>query len=386
MRVLLASTSGGGHVQPLVSFARALVERGHEVAFVAAPSASTTRVSEDFRFFPGGSPDEEVAHAFWSDVASLGRSAASRAVEREWFAGLCLSSMLAPVERVVQEWRPDLVLREPCEYASAIVADRAGLRHATVGISTGIAESSVLSDIVSEDLDAYSPGLARRLRGAPFLTGMPESLDPTVFPTTIRYRRWAASSGSSLPGWWTDSQAPLVYLTMGTVLGASQDLWGLLEGAATELGRLGLRVLVTTGARVPEGRFEEVPASVHVESWVPQDDVVGAASVVVCHGGSGTTYGALAAGVPLVFLPVMADQLTNARLVAEAGAGVSLLEEAGSALENVAALERAIGRLGDVVSLLLAETGHRDRARLIAGEMAAQPSLGDALGRLAADL
>jgi hypothetical protein len=55
---------------------------------------------------------------------------------------------------------------------------------------------------------------------------------------------------------------------------------------------------------------------------VPQQDVLPDAALVVCHGGSGTTFGALAAGVPLVFVPMFADQRPNAERVEELGAGV----------------------------------------------------------------
>ena len=42
----------------------------------------------------------------------------------------------------------------------------------------------------------------------------------------------------------------------------------------------------------------------------------------MCHGGSGTTLGALAAGLPLVIVPLFADQPANAKRVAEVGAGL----------------------------------------------------------------
>jgi UDP:flavonoid glycosyltransferase YjiC (YdhE family) len=42
------------------------------------------------------------------------------------------------------------------------------------------------------------------------------------------------------------------------------------------------------------------------------------------HGGSGSTLGALAAGVPLAVLPLFADQPQNARRGAEVGAGVAV--------------------------------------------------------------
>ena len=48
------------------------------------------------------------------------------------------------------------------------------------------------------------------------------------------------------------------------------------------------------------------------------------AAAMVAHGGAGTTLAALTAGVPLVLLPLSADQPINARRVAELGAGLAL--------------------------------------------------------------
>jgi hypothetical protein len=47
----------------------------------------------------------------------------------------------------------------------------------------------------------------------------------------------------------------------------------------------------------------------------PCDAVLPHAALVVCHGGSGSTFGALAAGVPLVIWPLFADQFRNGRAV-----------------------------------------------------------------------
>ena len=49
---------------------------------------------------------------------------------------------------------------------------------------------------------------------------------------------------------------------------------------------------------------------------------------MVCHGGSGTVLGALAADLPLVIMPLFADQFANARTLADAGAAI-VVEPAG---------------------------------------------------------
>jgi MGT family glycosyltransferase len=125
---------------------------------------------------------------------------------------------------------------------------------------------------------------------------------------------------------------------------------------------LPVRVLLTIGADLPLDALGELPANVHVERFVPQDDVLPHASAVLCHGGSGTVLGTLAAGVPLVVLPLFADQPNNAERVAAAGAGLDL-KAAGSTVE---AARGALSRV-------LREPSFRAAAQRLASEIAALP-------------
>ena len=60
-----------------------------------------------------------------------------------------------------------------------------------------------------------------------------------------------------------------------------------------------------------------------VERWVPQADVMPHTAAMVGHGGSGGTLQALAAGVPIAFLPLFVDGPANAERVADARARAS---------------------------------------------------------------
>ena len=59
-----------------------------------------------------------------------------------------------------------------------------------------------------------------------------------------------------------------------------------------------------------------------VERWVPQAEVMPHTAAMVGHGGSGGTLQALAAGVPIAFLPLFVDGPANAARVAALGAGI----------------------------------------------------------------
>ena len=88
-----------------------------------------------------------------------------------------------------------------------------------------------------------------------------------------------------------------------------------------------------------------------------QADVFAQADLVVCHGGSGTAFGALAAGVPVVVVPVFADQFENGRRIAEVGAGLVVPHDDAS-------------RIAQAIETMLVGASYRAQARRIAAEIA----------------
>jgi UDP:flavonoid glycosyltransferase YjiC (YdhE family) len=136
------------------------------------------------------------------------------------------------------------------------------------------------------------------------------------------------------------------------------------------------RVLLTVGRRFDGAMLTAVPAHVHVEAWIDQAQALAHADLVLCHGGSGTALGALAAGVPLVMVPLFADQFENARRIAATGAGL-VVEDARRPIDV-----RAAPRVADSVKALLGDASYRRRARSIAAEMGASPTADEVLARL----
>ena len=205
------------------------------------------------------------------------------------------------------------------------------------------------------------------LQGSPLLTTFPEALDAPS--PAMRFADPAWTEGPApLPDWWDGAGGPLVYLTFGSEAGRQPMAAPAYRAALDAMDGLGARVLTTVGRGADIDAFAPVPANVHVEPWVPQADVLAHAAAVVCHGGSGTTLGALAAGRPLVVVPLFADQPLNAERVADAGAGRSAPPEREAIR---AAAER-----------VLAEPPFEQRAAAIADEMARQPPAEAAVSEL----
>ena len=380
MRVLAACSLGGaGHLRPLVPFLDQARRRGGETLVVGPPALAAMVSETGHRFLAGGEPSEAQVRPIRERLPVLPPQEASVLGNRELFGRLAATAMMAAMERAVRDWRPDVILRDPCEYASAVAAARLGVPAAQVAI--GLAEVEWGSIGVAEPaLEAHRDGLADELRRSPYLTRFPAALDASPFPATRRYREPAAAPRGALPAWWAGTGPPLVYVSFGTVLGHMSFAGEVYRAVIDAVTGLDARVLVTTGHAFDPSRLRDVPGNVHVEAWVDQADVLGEAGLVVCHGGSGTTYGALAAGVPLVVVPVFADQFANAPKVAQAGAGIQV-----SMGQDPQGRRRPVGRedapqIRRAIEMVLADGSYREAARAVAAEMAAAPAIATVLG------
>jgi UDP:flavonoid glycosyltransferase YjiC (YdhE family) len=389
VRVLAACSLGGaGHLRPLVPFLDVARRRGSQTLVIGPPALEGLVAATGHPFLAGGEPPESQVRPIREQLAVAPAEEASVLGNRELFGRLATIPMLAPMDGAIRNWRPDVILRDPCEYASAVVAAELGLAAFQVAISLADVEWGSLA-VAAPALEEHRAGLTGTLRGSPYLTRFPAALDASPFPGTVRYREPPAEPGGRLPGGWDSAHAsaPLVYVTLGTVLGRMSFAEQSYRAVIDAVTGLDARVLVTTGRGFDPARLGDVPGNVRVAAWVDQGDVLREASLVVCHGGSGTTFGALAAGVPVVVIPAFADQFANAARVVQAGAGIHVRVD-GSA-DTVAGESRApfgradAPRIRQAIDTVMADNPYRDRARAIAAEMSAAPEVSALLARMA---
>lgn len=380
MRVLLASTRGAGHFNPLVPFARAAAARGHEVRFAGPPSLATAVATAGFAFEPFDDPPADELGAAWDACRRWHGTTRTLSSSPMIFGRLNTTAALPRLLDVCARWRPDLVLRDPALFAAALAAEGCGIPVARVGIglvateqeSLGIAAAAL--DAIRRDAGlAADPG-AERLRASPYLTAFPASLEDPDVPAPahavrVRDPAWDQSP-APLPRWWGDDERPLAYVTFGSVAGALPMSAPAYAAAIEAVAGLDVRALLTVGLEADLDALPPAPDNLRIERWVPQADVVAEAAAVVHHGGAGSTLGALAAGLPSVVVPLFADQPQNARRVAASGAGVVVAPPGADAIRD------ALARVLD---------GDRWPApRRLAAELRAQRDPGDVLDELLA--
>jgi UDP:flavonoid glycosyltransferase YjiC (YdhE family) len=344
VRVLFASTRGAGHFRPLIPFIDACRRSGHETLIVGPPGLRAA----DYEYRAGASPPDELVDPVWARMATLPPGQGDLVILGTLFASLTVDAMLPSFMEAIEEWRPDLVLREVYEYASAVAAERHGVRHVRVAAGVALNEETALA-LAGPALDERDPGITRRIAESAYLSCFPTAVDPSPFPV-LRFRHPDTEAPPQLlPDWWGGDDRPLVYMSFGTIAAGFPLAEQAYPAALAAAADLPARVLLSKGGN--ELELDEAPANVRVEPWVSEPDVLAAASVAVGHGGAGTTLGALAAGCPLVVVPLFGDQPYHAVRVAASGAGVaSSLDRIGWSVEHVLATESyrvAVRRMAD---------------------------------------
>ena len=382
MRVLITSTSGYGHVFPMVPLAMALRADGHEVLWATAPDAGRLLAAAGIETVAAGMSGTErvrVRNATAAQAVGVRREDIAAYMFPRLFGAASTPRMLADLLPVARSWAPDLVVHEQAELAGPLVAallDLPSVTHAFGGATP--------AEVLQEAGHAVEPLWRKHGRSLPpyagsfrsgYLDICPPSLQmvslahvPRVFP--LRPVSWARESDDRAPAWLDeDAATPLVYVTLGTV----HDDVTVLKTAVDAIAALPVRVLATVGPDGDPALLGRQPANVMVQRFVAQTAVLPRCAALVSHAGSGTVLAAAANAVPQVCLPHAADQFRNAEGIARSRAGLMLRPDAVNG-----------PAIADAVQTVMSDPAFAIATRRLRDEIEAMPSPADVVPTLTA--
>jgi hypothetical protein len=346
-------------------------------------------------FAPFDDPPKQEWMPLMADFPKLDLETANERMVGEFFARIDTTAALPGLRATIEDWRPDVIVRESYEYASTLLAEQYAIPTVRVALSLAqIEERAIQLAAPAVDAARARLGLAPdpagdRLRDTPCFTMVPEPLDDPVGGSaqqTHRFAEDAPEAETPLTDWWPGNDDPLVYLSFGSVAGQAHLPFfpALYRAAIDALAPLRVRLLVTVGSDPDPLALGPVPPNVHVERWVAHDAVARHAAVIVCHGGFGSTLGSLRHGVPLVVMPLFAfDQWANAAAVARVGAGIALNAEGNTRQGLGLPSADTISRLAPAVARVLGDPAYGREARHIADAARALPPVDSAVALLA---
>ncbi|HEV2150244.1 MAG TPA: nucleotide disphospho-sugar-binding domain-containing protein [Longimicrobiaceae bacterium] len=414
-RYLFVLWEGGGNVPPQLTLARKLLQRGHRVRVLADPCIREDAEAAGCTFVPFTRAPHRHDRTVESDII------------RDWEARTPLQAFARLRDRIMfgpaLRYAEDVLEELGREAADVVAVDYTLLGAASGAERAGVPVALMVHTVYqfpSPGMPAPGPGflpmggplgrvrdaLFGRLFLRVFATGLPVlnqaraalGLEPlrdlwqaiegadralvltsrafdyeaAALPANVRYVgpqvEDPAWTGPWESPWPSDHPDPLVVVSLSTT---PQGQAGLLQRVVDALAGMPVRALVTTGPAVDPESIRAA-ANVVVRRSAPHARVFREASAVVTHAGHGTVIRALAAGVPLLCLPMGRDQPDIAARVVHRGAGVRLSPRAG-----VPALRKALVRV-------LEEPGFRERAAAISRTIAEEVRRDDAVGELEA--
>jgi UDP:flavonoid glycosyltransferase YjiC (YdhE family) len=346
--ILFVTWDGGGNVPPAVAIADELRRRGHGVRFVAHPSQRadleadglTVEPSVHTRPFDSADPGSVLAMIGMFGDRGLGRDALAALARQpaDLVVVDCLlfgameelrrSASTGGTPYVLLEHLYDAFFRGP--FLKGPIGLGLRLRGLRIGASLKAARGALVAALPQLD---------------------PAGAEPHADVTYIGPVVDVAPSEESEP-------VVLVSLSTFAYPGMGACLQRLLDATAG----LDARIVVTTGPQLDPVRLRT--ASNHeVHRFVPHAELMPRVSLVVGHGGHGTTMKALAHDLPMVLMPMhpFVDQPMVAKSVAAADAGRMVSKKA-----TVEQLRRAITEL-------LADGPHRAAAAGLGAAIRSMP-------------
>jgi MGT family glycosyltransferase len=311
-----------GHVNPTLPLVEELAVRGHRVRYVTGPA--TVRAVK----LTGAEPIEVPLAVQDLVVDESGFSTTRMAEMLDRFADDVRSVSPAIVEALRAD-PPDVVCHDGLFFIGSSVAALFDVPE--IRLVPHFAENSEVvpaARMVAHGLDLCDARMAAFGANAHLLG---RSLAPPRDPATVHSLVFIPRSfqidghrfddsftfvGPQPPCAGEGEREKLVYVSLGSILNNRPDFYRLcLEAfAGTDW-----RVLLSVGERV-DAALLNAP-NVEIRSWVAQREVLRRASVFVSHAGMNSLMDALAERVPVVALPLTAEQALNAERLTEVGAG-----------------------------------------------------------------
>ena len=344
-RFVFVTWDGGGNRMPTIAIARALQQRGHDVLVLGHDSQA-----EAYR-------DAGLTFTAYASRPGFVLDTGPRGLLRLVFDHRIADDTVS----LLVEYPADVVVVDCLLVGVLDTLDRMGRRYAVLehtlhgflvsgmralgamgwvrGVRVGTVRSHAMPIVV-----ASVPNLM-----APFAPQPPLSASPGA----VVYAGAMTAAVAASPA------EPTVVMSLSTH--RFPDLVATWQRVLDAADSLDARVVATLGPAISVSELR-VPRAVEVREWTPHHELLPSASVLVGHGGHGTTLAALAHGVPVLALPLdgTSDQPRVGRAVARAGVGLTMSRRSDPAVIRAAILalladpvvhERA-HRLGEAVRAL----------------------------------
>ncbi len=335
-RFLFTTYPGSGHFHPIVPTALQLREAGHTVAFAVAQHFCPAVEAAGFEAFPAGRDrqDDPEFLELMGQLAQLPPGPESEMkIFSQVFGSLEPRRLIPDILAIAEKWQPDMIIREAGAYGGGIAAEHLGLPQASISAGAFLEGLQFFHNLSIEYVNAVRVqyGLEPDADGSKSFPDLLLQFSPpelafsrpgSVYPPTTRFFRpqfYDRSGNENLPAWvQTLPKQPTVYVTLGTEVNHMPGFYPrviqtIIEGLRDEP----INLIITLGRDKDPAEFGEQPANIHIERYIPHTLLLPYVDLMVMHGGSNSLLLAIDRALPVVLIPLIADQFMNAQRCVE---------------------------------------------------------------------
>ncbi|NNN35574.1 glycosyltransferase family 1 protein [Streptomyces sp. S3(2020)] len=375
-RVIAAATPFHGHVQPVLTIAADLVRRGHEVTVLTgARFADAVREvgAQHVSLPPAADFDDRKLEVYFPERSAIPQGPAQLEYDMKYVFGDPTAAQYRALRALLARFPASVVISDPLFFGTAALTLSAAPGHRPVTVGLGITLPMLLSEdapplglamppVVGEGAKTQHRAMNVQVRemfadtqrhieenfgeSGTQLPGfildcvvtVPDHyLQLTVpgfeyprgdAPASFRFAGPAPAGPQRpgvLPDWWGELKhetRPVVLVTQGSF--ANDDLTDLVRPTIDALAGEDVLVVAATARADGPAALGPVPSNARVGGYLPFEELLPHASVLVTNGGYGGVHMALRHGVPLVVGGAGEDKPEIATRVEWSGAGVDL--------------------------------------------------------------
>lgn len=317
MNVLMVNLPFSGHTNPTLPLTAKLVEAGHKVTYVNAPELREKIESTGAAFVPYRNYPEKAAgnyhkkHCFaaaFDTALSLREKFDILIYEMFFYPGIDLAKRMGiPCVRQFSQpaWNEDTWRTAPPVFrVSAKLIDLQVLPKKTAE-ERGLTYSCLRDGIIKSKPDLNIVYLPKQFQKNA------EAFDDSYLYVIPKPEM--KTGDLKIP--YEKMKAPIVYISLGSILSDKSFYKKCLKA----FGGKEVSVILNTGKVRPES-LGPIPENIYAYSFVPQIEVLSKADVFLTHCGMNSINEAFCFGVPMVAMPFMNDQITNAEQLVHTGA------------------------------------------------------------------
>ena len=366
--ILMVNVPFAGHTNPTLPLAAALVRNGHDVSYVNAEDFRIRIESTGAEFIPyinyPVSPTEQQKktkcfRAAFDTVMSLERMFDLLIYEMFFYPGFQIASMLEiPCVRQFSQpaWNENTLhhatwfFKISCILIDLQVMGKKNALHMEL-------KNKTLAEAVIYDNPAlnivYVPQIFQTDRdsfGKDYLFTIPISENNSI--------------SQKIP--YETMEPPIVYISLGSIISNR----GFCKECIRAFGGKDMSVILNTGRIRPE-TLGKIPGNIYAYPYVSQVDVLNHSDVFLTHCGMNSVNEAMSCGVPMVAMPFINDQISNAKKIIELGIG-----------KRVRSFPSSGRQLYETVKAIYADKDMKTRSLAIQDMIGKETAMSEVLGRV----